>query len=93
MAFYDLWAATRQVAVAEETRDLLRQAAGAAEAMYRVGGGRQVDVLRGTMTARRSAILDLPLAADTLQPRIPRRDGVFVAGVAPAAVTPSFGSR
>ena len=53
LAFYDMWAAGRQLVVARETRDLLRQAADAAESMYRVGQGRQADVLRAQMEITR----------------------------------------
>jgi outer membrane protein TolC len=47
MAFLELWATDRSLGVARETRDLVRASARAAEAMYRVGRGRQADVLRG----------------------------------------------
>jgi outer membrane protein TolC len=46
MAFLELWATDRSLGVALETRDLVRASARAAEAMYRVGRGRQADVLR-----------------------------------------------
>jgi outer membrane protein TolC len=47
MAFLELWAADRSLGIVLETRDLVRASARAAEAMYRVGRGRQADVLRG----------------------------------------------
>ncbi|HJS47028.1 MAG TPA: TolC family protein, partial [Gemmatimonadales bacterium] len=46
MAYLELWATDRALAVALETRDLVRSSARGAEAMYRVGRGRQADVLR-----------------------------------------------
>ena len=46
MAFYDLYAADEGLAVARETLRLLQDARRVAEAMYRVGEGRQADVLR-----------------------------------------------
>jgi outer membrane protein TolC len=46
MAFYDLYAADRQLAVSRETLRLLHDIALTTESMYRVGGSRQADVLR-----------------------------------------------
>lgn len=46
MAFYDLYATDRQLDVARETLRLLQDIARTAESMYRVGEGRQADVLR-----------------------------------------------
>jgi outer membrane protein TolC len=46
MAFYDLYATDRQLAVSRETLRLLQDIALTTESMYRVGGGRQADVLR-----------------------------------------------
>jgi len=46
MAFYDLYATDQQLGVARETLRLLQGITGAAESMYRVGEGRQADVLR-----------------------------------------------
>jgi outer membrane protein, heavy metal efflux system len=46
MAFYDLYAADRSLDVSRETLRLLRDIEAVAEAMYRVGDGRQADVLR-----------------------------------------------
>ena len=55
IAFYDLWALERQLTVTRETQALLAQAADAAAAMYRVGQGRQADVLRAQMEITRMA--------------------------------------
>jgi outer membrane protein TolC len=46
MAFYDLYATDRQLAVSRETLRLLQDIVLTTESMYRVGGGRQADVLR-----------------------------------------------
>ena len=46
MAFYDLYAAERSREIIQETLGLLRDVAAVAENMYRVGQGRQADVLR-----------------------------------------------
>lgn len=49
MAFYDLYATDRGLDIARETLRLLRDIASTAEAMYRVGEGRQTDVLRANV--------------------------------------------
>ena len=46
MSFYDAWAAAERARLARETRRLLEQIAAVANAMYKVGDGRQGDVLR-----------------------------------------------
>jgi outer membrane protein TolC len=46
MAFYDLYAIDQSLVVARETLRLLQDVRAVAEAMYRVGEGRQTDVLR-----------------------------------------------
>src|SRR6266540_1538387 len=53
MAFYDLYATDRQLEVARETYRLLQDIARTAEAMYRVGSGRQADVLRANVEIAR----------------------------------------
>jgi outer membrane protein TolC len=55
MAFYDLYAADRQLDVARETLRLLRDVAATAQSMYRVGSGRQADVLRAQVEIARMA--------------------------------------
>ncbi len=49
MAFYDLYATDRGLDVARETLRLLHDIAKTAESMYRVGEGRQTDVLRANV--------------------------------------------
>lgn len=53
MAFYDLYTTDRGLDVARETLRLLRDIAATAEAMYRVGEGRQTDVLRARVEIAR----------------------------------------
>ena len=53
MAFYDLYATDRGLEVARETLRLLRDIAATAESMYRVGNGRQADVLRARVEIAR----------------------------------------
>jgi outer membrane protein TolC len=55
MAFYDLYAAEQQLAVARETLRLLQDIARTAESMYRVGEGQQADVLRARVELARMA--------------------------------------
>jgi len=55
MAFYDLYATDRQLEVARETLRLLQDIARTAESMYRVGEGRQADVLRAQVEIARMA--------------------------------------
>lgn len=53
MAFVERWGAERQATIALETRRLLEDAAAVASSMYRVGDGRQVDVLRAQLEIAR----------------------------------------
>jgi cobalt-zinc-cadmium efflux system outer membrane protein len=53
MAFYDLYRVDRSLAVARATLRLLRDIEGTAQAMYRVGEGRQADVLRAQVEIAR----------------------------------------
>lgn len=55
MAYYDLLATDRGIAIARETLGLLGNVAKTAEAMYRVGDGRQADVLRARVEIARMA--------------------------------------
>lgn len=55
MAFYDLYAANRQIAVTREALRLLEDIRLTAESMYRVGEGRQADVLRAQVQIAREA--------------------------------------
>jgi len=53
MAFYELYAIDQSIAVARETLRLLQDIAKTTESMYRVGEGRQVDVLRAQVEIAR----------------------------------------
>ena len=55
MAFYDLYATDRKLAVERETLRLLHDVARTAESMYRVGEGRQADVLRAQVEIAKMA--------------------------------------
>lgn len=66
MAFYDLYATDRQLEVARETLRLLQDISRTAESMYRVGEGRQADVLRANVEIAK-------MAEDTLRMQAMRR--------------------
>jgi outer membrane protein, heavy metal efflux system len=53
MAFYDLYTTDRSLTFARETLRLLQDVRATAEAMYRVGQGRQTDVLRAQVETAR----------------------------------------
>lgn len=53
MAFYDLYATDQQLGVARQTLRLLQDISRIADAMYRVGEGRQADVLRARVEIAR----------------------------------------
>jgi outer membrane protein TolC len=55
MAFYDLYATDRQLGVARESLRLLHDISRTAESMYRVGEGRQADVLRANVEIAKMA--------------------------------------
>lgn len=69
MAFYDLYTTDRGLDVARETLRLLQDIAATAEAMYRVGEGRQTDVLRARVEIAR-------MAEDTLRMQAMRQSMV-----------------
>lgn len=66
MAFYELYATDRQLEVARETLRLLQDISRTAQSMYRVGEGRQADVLRANVEIAR-------MAEDTLRMQAMRR--------------------
>lgn len=95
MAFYDLYATDRQLAVARETLRLLHDISSTAESMYRVGEGRQTDVLRAQVeiarmtedTLRMTAMRESMAARlDALLDRSPTVPGTPVLPVFPAAL-------
>ncbi len=72
MAFYELWAAYERIDISRETRRLLESAAAVATAMYRVGDGRQSDVLRARVEIARmdEEIIRMQTMAEVAQARI-----------------------
>jgi outer membrane protein TolC len=66
MTFYDLYAVDRELEIARETLRLLQDIASIAEAMYRVGDGRQTDVLRAQVEIAK-------MTEDTLRMRAMRQ--------------------
>lgn len=69
MAFYDLFAADQSLSVARETLRLLQDIEKTAESMYRVGQGRQADVLRAQVEIAK-------MAEDTLRMQAMRQSMV-----------------
>jgi outer membrane protein, heavy metal efflux system len=65
MAFYDLYATDQALSIARETLRLLQDIERTAESMYRVGEGRQADVLRAQVEIAK-------MAEDTLRMRAMR---------------------
>lgn len=92
MAFYDLYATDRSLAIARETLRLLQDIRATAEAMYRVGEGRQADVLRAQVEIGRMAEDTLRMTtmraamAGRLNALLDRRADVLV----PSPVLPAF---
>lgn len=72
MAFYELWSAHERIDLARETRRLLESAAAVASSMYRVGDGRQSDVLRARVEIARmdEEIIRMQAMAEVAQARI-----------------------
>ncbi|HEX7981264.1 MAG TPA: TolC family protein [Gemmatimonadaceae bacterium] len=90
MAFYDLWAAERQLAVTRETLRLLQDIARTTESMYRVGQGRQADVLRAQVEIARMAEDTVRMQA-MRQTMVARLDALLNSeGVVVAPVLPEF---
>jgi outer membrane protein, heavy metal efflux system len=85
MAFYDLYATDRQLAVARETLQLLHNISRTAESMYRVGEGRQTDVLRAQVEIAR-------MTEDTLRMTAMRESMAARLGAALDRVTAIGGS-
>ena len=84
-AYYEAYAADRQLDVARETLHLLREAAATAEAMYRVGEGRQADVLRAQVEVAR-------MAEDTLRMHAMRESAVARLGALVGPMADSLGA-
>lgn len=89
MAFYDLYATDRQLDVARETLRLLQDIARTAESMYRVGQGRQADVLRAQVEIARMAEDTLRMQA-MRQTMVARLNALLNRDVATAVATPAL---
>lgn len=72
MAFYERYQAAGSVVLTQETRRLLDDAADIARAMYRVGNGRQADVLRAQVEVARmdEEIVRMTVMAEVAQARL-----------------------
>ncbi|HEX5971222.1 MAG TPA: TolC family protein [Gemmatimonadaceae bacterium] len=89
MAFYDLYATDRQLAVSRETLRLLQDIALTTESMYRVGGGRQADVLRAQVEVAKMAEDTLRMTA-MRQAMVARLDALLDRDVAAGVATPEL---
>jgi outer membrane protein TolC len=92
MAFYELYAIDGQLDVARETLRLLHDIARTTEAMYRVGEGRQADVLRAQVSIARMAEDTLRMLAmrQTMEARLNTLRDSGAAAPLPAPVLPRF---
>jgi len=72
MAFYERWSAGERIELARSTRRLLEDAAAVATAMYRVGEGRQSDVLRARVEIARmdEEIIRMQVMAEAARARL-----------------------
>lgn len=72
MAFYERWSAGERIKIARATRRLLEDAAAVATAMYRVGEGRQSDVLRARVEVARmdEEIIRMQVMAESARARL-----------------------
>ncbi|WP_411282435.1 TolC family protein [Gemmatimonas sp.] len=72
MAFYELWSSRARQVIAGESRQLLGDVAAVARAMYRVGDGRQADVLRAQVEIARmdEEIIRMQAMAEAAQVRL-----------------------
>ena len=92
MAFYERYEAAGTVVVARETRRLLEDAAALASAMYRVGDGRQADVLRARVAIARmdEEVVRMAAMQEAATARLAAAADTSPAAVAGAPVLPAF---
>ncbi len=98
MAFYELWSSRARQVIASESRRLLADAAAVATSMYRVGEGKQADVLRARVEIARmdEEIIRMGAMAEAAQVRlaasasVPERtfDALIVLPVFPESLPP-----
>lgn len=92
MAFYERYEAEGRAALAGETRRLLEDVSAVANAMYRVGQGRQADVLRARVELARmdEDITRMSTMGETATARLAAVAAVDVATVSGSPVLPEF---
>lgn len=92
MAFYERYEAEGRAAIAVETRRLVDNVAGAASAMYRVGQGRQADVLRARVELARmdEDVTRMQAMSEAAAARLAAIANVDVASVSGAPILPAF---
>ena len=90
MAFYDLYTADRSLEIDCETLGLLRDVLRITEAMYRVGEGRQADVLRAQVEVARMAEDTIRMAAMRTVMMARLRAFLDTAALAARALLPAF---
>jgi len=90
MAFYDLYVADQSLAIDRETTRVLEDVRRVAEAMYRVGDGRQTDVLRAQVEIARMAQDTLRMASMRIAARSRLSALLTGAVVDGAPVLPSY---
>lgn len=92
MAFYERWSAGERIELAQSTRRLLEDAAAVATAMYRVGEGRQADVLRARVEIARmdEEIIRMQVMAESARARLAAAVDLPESAVGGTPVLPSF---
>ncbi len=92
MALIERWGAERQATIALETRRLLEDAAAVASSMYRVGDGRQVDVLRAQVEIARmdEEVIRMRTMGESALARLAAAVDLPMDSVAGPPVLPSF---
>lgn len=92
MAFYERWSAGERIELARATRRLLEDAAAVATAMYRVGEGRQSDVLRARVEIARmdEEIIRMQVMAESARARLAAAVDLPESAVEGSPILPAF---
>lgn len=92
MAFYELWSVGERIMIARATRRLLEDAAAVATAMYRVGEGRQSDVLRARVEIARmdEEIIRMQVMIESTRARLAAAVDLPEAAVDRTPILPAF---
>ena len=92
MAFYERWSAGERTELARATRRLLEDVAAVATAMYRVGEGRQSDVLRARVEIARmdEEIIRMQVMAESARARLASAVDLPESAVRGTPVLPAF---